>query len=127
MEFWDIAREWAINILMILGALMSFAAAVGLVRFPDLLSRMHAATKPQVLGLLCFLLAMALQSQAWISVPLLALIWIFQLMTVPVSAHMLGRAGYRTKHVHTEELAVDDLDVVVSDEVQRQRANPPQA
>ncbi|HEX5200436.1 MAG TPA: monovalent cation/H(+) antiporter subunit G, partial [Actinoplanes sp.] len=37
---------------LVSGALLSLAAGVGLLRFPDLLSRMHAATKPQVLGLL---------------------------------------------------------------------------
>ena len=39
-------------VLLLLGAFLCLAAAVGLVRFPDVLSRMHAATKPQTLGLL---------------------------------------------------------------------------
>ena len=34
-------------VFMVTGALMSLAAAIGLLRFPDLMSRMHAATKPQ--------------------------------------------------------------------------------
>ena len=124
---WHTVTDVAAVVCLVAGTFMSLAAAVGLVRFPDLLSRMHAGTKPQVFGLLLLLTALALASGEPRMVPLLVLAWIFQLLTVPVSAHMLGRAGYRTKHVHTEELAVDDLDVVVSDEVQRQRANPPQA
>jgi multicomponent Na+:H+ antiporter subunit G len=39
--------------------------------------------------------------------------WIFQLLTVPVSAHMVGRAGYRTKHLHPELLSADELEAVV--------------
>ncbi|MHA7141123.1 monovalent cation/H(+) antiporter subunit G [Arthrobacter sp. CAL618] len=100
-------------VLMIGGALMSVAAGVGLLRFPDLLTRMHAATKPQVLGLLLFLLAMGLQMRSWVLIPVLLVCWIFMLLTVPVSAHMVGRAGYRTKHLRRDLLSMDELDEVV--------------
>ncbi len=100
-------------VLMIGGALMSLAAAIGLIRFPDLLSRMHAATKPQVLGLLLFLLAMAVAFRSWKLLPILAVAWLFMLLTAPVSAHMVGRAGYRTKHLRPELLVIDELDDVV--------------
>lgn len=100
-------------VFMVVGALMSLAAAVGLLRFPDLLSRMHAATKPQVLGLFLLLAAIGLQLRTWWVWPVLLLAWIFQLLTVPVSAHMVGRAGYRTKHLHRELLTTDELEAVV--------------
>ncbi|MER1996663.1 MAG: monovalent cation/H(+) antiporter subunit G [Arthrobacter sp.] len=99
--------------LLIGGATMSLAAAIGLTRFPDLMSRMHAASKPQVLGLLFFLLAMAVEFRSWALLPVLALGWIFMLLTAPVSAHMVGRAGYRTKHLRPELLTIDELDDVV--------------
>ena len=99
--------------LLLGGATMSFAAAIGLTRFPDLMSRMHAASKPQVLGLLLFLLAMAVEFRSWVLLPVLALCWIFMLLTAPVSAHMVGRAGYRTKHLRPELLTIDELDDVV--------------
>ncbi|WP_343318961.1 monovalent cation/H(+) antiporter subunit G [Arthrobacter sp. TMP15] len=101
-------------ICLLLGALMSLAAAIGLLRFPDLMSRMHAATKPQVLGLLLMLAAMGLQLRLWVLAPILLVAWLFQLLTVPVSAHMVGRAGYRTKHRRPELLSVDELDEVVA-------------
>ncbi|AUZ88076.1 sodium:proton antiporter [Arthrobacter agilis] len=103
-----------VSVLLIGGALMSLAAGIGLVRFPDLLSRMHAATKPQVLGLLLFLLALAVDSRSWALVPLLVLCWVFQLLTSPVSAHMVGRAGYRTRHLRRDLLTLDELDDVVA-------------
>ena len=102
------------GVLMVLGALLSLGAAVGLLRFPDLLTRMHAATKPQVLGSLLLLTALGLELRSWALVPLLVVAWIFQLLTVPVSAHMVGRAGYRTKHVDKARLTVDELDDVVA-------------
>ena len=61
---------------------------------------MHAATKPQVLGLFLLLAAVGLQMRTWWVWPVLVVAWIFQLLTVPVSAHMVGRSGYRTKHLH---------------------------
>ncbi|WP_125614652.1 monovalent cation/H(+) antiporter subunit G [Specibacter cremeus] len=103
-------------VCLIGGAFMSLAAAIGLLRFPDLMSRMHAATKPQVLGLFLLLAGVALQLRSWALLPVLAVAWLFQLLTVPVSAHMVGRAGYRTKHRHPELLTTDELDDVVSAE-----------
>jgi multicomponent Na+:H+ antiporter subunit G len=100
-------------VFMVVGAVMSLAAAIGLLRFPDLLSRMHAATKPQVLGLFLLLAAIGLQMRTWWVWPALVVAWIFQLLTVPVSAHMVGRAGYRTKHLHRELLTADELEAVV--------------
>ena len=100
-------------VFMVVGALMSLAAAIGLLRFPDLLTRMHAATKPQVLGLFLLLAAIGLQLRTWWVWPVLLVAWIFQLLTVPVSAHMVGRAGYRTKHLHRELLSADELEAVV--------------
>jgi multicomponent Na+:H+ antiporter subunit G len=100
-------------VFMVAGALMSLAAAIGLLRFPDLMSRMHAATKPQVLGLFLLLASVGLQLRTWWVWPALLVAWIFQLLTVPVSAHMVGRAGYRTKHLHKELLSKDELEAVV--------------
>jgi multicomponent Na+:H+ antiporter subunit G len=100
---------------MVVGALMSLGAAIGLLRFPDLMSRMHSATKPQVLGLFLLLTAVGLQLRSWWVWPVLLVAWIFQLLTVPVSAHMVGRAGYRTRHLHRELLSTDELETVVQE------------
>ena len=49
---WHTVTDVAAVVCLVAGTFMSLAAAVGLVRFPDLLSRMHAGTKPQVLSLI---------------------------------------------------------------------------
>lgn len=112
-------------VFLVLGALMSLAAAIGLLRFPDLMSRMHAATKPQVLGLLLMLAALGIQMRSWALLPILFVAWLFQLLTVPVSAHMVGRAGYRTKHRRPELLSVDELDEVVAAAVDEDSTHKP--
>ncbi|GAA1772890.1 monovalent cation/H(+) antiporter subunit G [Kocuria aegyptia] len=110
----DTVLDAAAAVCLVVGALMSLAAAIGLVRFPDLLTRMHAGTKPQVFGLLLMLTAVALENRDPVMVPLIALGWIFQLLTVPVSAHMVGRSTYRTKHLNRTTLTQDDLQKVLN-------------
>ncbi|NKX50044.1 monovalent cation/H(+) antiporter subunit G [Arthrobacter deserti] len=109
----DAVLDLAAGVCLVTGALMSLAAGIGLLRFPDLLSRMHAATKPQVFGLLLLLAGLGLQLRSWAVVPVLVVAWLLQLLTVPVSAHMVGRAGYRTKHLRKDTLSGDELDAVV--------------
>ena len=109
----DAVLDLAAAACLLLGALLSLAAGVGLVRFPDALSRLHAATKPQVLGLLFIVAAIALSSR---SVPaLLALlpVLLFQVLTAPISAHMVGRAGYRTGNFRRDILIADELEQAV--------------
>lgn len=94
---------------LVTGALLSLAAGVGLLRFPDLLFRMHAATKPQVLGLLLILTGTALRLLNIVDITTLILVGVFQLGTAPVAAHMVGRAVYRSGQVRADLLVVDEL------------------
>src|SRR5690606_32087193 len=94
---------------LVAGALLSLAAGVALLRFPDLLSRMHAATKPQVLGLLLALLGGALRLRNTIDITTLVLVGVFQLATAPVAAHMVGRAAYRDQQLRRDLLVTDEL------------------
>ena len=91
------------------GAFLTFVAGVGLVRFPDLLSRMHTAAKPQVLGLILLMLGLALRLRGGPVLWMLVLVALFQMLTSPVAAHMVSRAGYRTGKVRGELLVVDEL------------------
>ncbi|MDD7835031.1 MULTISPECIES: monovalent cation/H(+) antiporter subunit G [Paenarthrobacter] len=109
----DVVIDAVTVVFLIVGAMMSLGAAIGLLRFPELMSRMHAATKPQVLGLFLMLSAIGLQMRTWWVWPVLLVAWIFQLLTAPVSAHMVGRSAYRTKHGHREKLTKDELEAVV--------------
>lgn len=92
--------------LLLGGALLCLAAAVGLLRFPDLLTRMHAGTKPQVLGVLLVLLALGLTLRTPLDLGMILLISFFQLLTIPVGGHMVARAAFRTGHA--EGIVVDE-------------------
>ncbi|MDF9715902.1 monovalent cation/H(+) antiporter subunit G [Nocardioides sp. ChNu-99] len=95
--------------LLLLGALLTLIAAIGLLRFPDLLTRMHSATKPQVLGLLLVVLGLALRLRDPSATALLVLVAIFQMVTSPVASHMAGRASYRAGQVRDDLLVADEL------------------
>jgi multicomponent Na+:H+ antiporter subunit G len=97
------------DLLLLVAALLTVAAGVGLLRFGDALSRLHAATKPQVLGLLCVLAAIAIGNGRWDLVPALIPVAGLQLVTIPVSAHMIARAAYRTGNYRHDLLTADEL------------------
>lgn len=105
--------EVAAVVCLALGAFLGLAAGVGLVRFPDALSRLHAATKPQILGLIFVVAALALQNHNWATVLALIPVVVFQMITAPVSAHMVGRAGYRTGNFRADIQIADELDTAI--------------
>lgn len=105
----DAVLDAAAAVCLIAGALLSLAAGIALLRFPDLLSRMHAATKPQALGLLLVLLGCALRLRTQVDITTLVLVGVFQLASAPVAAHMIGRAGYPHDRIRTDLLITDEL------------------
>ena len=108
-EQWTTVADVASAVCLLGGAFLAFAAGVGVLRFPDLLARMHAGTKPQVLGLILVLIGLALRLRSGGAVWALVLVAVFQMLTAPVAAHMVGRAGYRTGKVRSDLLVVDEL------------------
>ncbi|ERS84686.1 MULTISPECIES: monovalent cation/H(+) antiporter subunit G [unclassified Halomonas] len=86
--------ELLTELLILVGAVFMLLAALGVVRLPDLLTRMHATTKAATLGATLIMLAVALHF-AQVAVVARALgVILFILMTAPVAAHVIGRAGY---------------------------------
>lgn len=83
-------------LLIIAGGLFALAAAVGVLRLPDVLIRMHASTKAGTLGCGLILVAVAVHfGETGIAARAIAAI-VFLMLTAPVAAHMIGRAAYRT-------------------------------
>lgn len=97
-------------ICLLLGGVLCVAAAIGLLRFPDLLSRMHAATKPQVLGVLLVLAAVALTLRSIPVLTMVVLVAAFQLITAPVASQMLSRAAVRTMQVELGHVDGDPVN-----------------
>ncbi|MFJ2543596.1 monovalent cation/H(+) antiporter subunit G [Microbacterium sp. NPDC087589] len=109
----DAIIDVAILVLILAGAILCLSAAVGLLRFRDVPSRLHAATKPQVLGLILICLAIALSQRTvggiLIGLALVAPIVLMQFATAPLSAHIVGRQAYRNGTTDQRSLVVDEL------------------
>jgi len=97
------------TVSIVLGVVLTLVASVGLLSLPDVLSRMHAATKPQVVGLLLVVLGGALHLRTSVDVWMLVLVGAFQLVTAPVTAHVVGRLAHRGEGVRRDLLHVDEL------------------
>lgn len=88
-----ILLEIIVGILLITGSIFTLTAAIGLVRLPDVYSRMHAASKAGTLGSCVILLASALAAMD-LSVSARAIAGVvFFILTAPISAHLVARAA----------------------------------
>jgi multicomponent Na+:H+ antiporter subunit G len=94
--------EWLSIILLVVGAFFFFAGTVGLLRFPDVYSRLHALAKADNLGLGCVLLGLALQADSLAAALKLLLIWPLVLaasagigFAIARRAHALGIQPWR--------------------------------
>jgi multicomponent Na+:H+ antiporter subunit G len=82
------------EILIIIGTFFLVVGAVGLIRLPDMFTRMHAATKCTTLGAMCTLLGVAIMMES-VAVKALLMI-VFILLGNPTSAHAIARAAYKS-------------------------------
>lgn len=106
---WDAVCDTTSLVLIVIGALLCLTASIGVLRLHDVPSRLHAATKPQVLGLLLICVAIALSLRSWPVVAFLVPVVLIQLATAPLSAHMVGRQAYRNGTIDESVLIVDEL------------------
>jgi len=95
------------GIFLIVGSLLTMIGGVGVVRFSDLMSRVHAAAKAPTLGLLLVAVGAAIEIGSGKAVVTLFLVVVLQLLTSPVATHVLARASYG--QVDTELDGGDDL------------------
>lgn len=97
-------------VLVLGGSTLALTAAIGIVRFPDTLTRMHAASKPQVLGLLLVIAGAAIRLRGNTDVGMLVLTGLFTVITAPVVANRVGQLAYREQNVRDDLLTADEID-----------------
>lgn len=88
--------EIIISLFLLVGTFFIFSGSLGILRFPDVYTRLHAATKASTLGVASVLLAAFLflyVDHEIISGKLLIGIW-FIMLTAPISGHMISRAAH---------------------------------
>ncbi|PID97748.1 MAG: Na+/H+ antiporter subunit G [Actinobacteria bacterium] len=97
------------SIILAMGVLLALIAALGVVRLPDSYSRMHASSKPQLLGLLMICVGLSIEMWSWTWVVLGIVVLLFQVLTASVGSHMVSRAIARTRSEAHDSLVVNDL------------------
>lgn len=84
-------KEIIVSILLIGGSLFILISSLGLFRFKDLLSRIHATTKATSFGIIWLLLAASLSFGTWGVAFKILLVALFIYLTAPLSAHAIGQ------------------------------------
>lgn len=102
-------RTVAVGVLVMGGALLSLLAAVGLVRFPDALTRMHAAAKAATVGVILVTAATVLAVEGVGDTALLVLVVLLLFLSGPVSTTLLGRSAYHEPGTEGLIVGRDDL------------------
>jgi multicomponent Na+:H+ antiporter subunit G len=95
------------GILLVLGSLLAMLAGLGVLRFPDALSRLQAATKLQAAGVGVLLVGSALAAEDGGEVAVMVLIVLALVVTVPVLSQVVARAAHRSAQ---EDAREDDPD-----------------
>lgn len=97
------------GLLILAGSALALTAAIGVVRFPDTLSRMHSASKPQTLGLLLVLAGAAVRLRGNVDVGMIILTGLFTVITVPVVAQRVGQLAYREQGLREDLVTLDEM------------------
>jgi multicomponent Na+:H+ antiporter subunit G len=101
--------EWLTFTAALIGVCTMLLASLGLLRLPDLYTRLHAATAARTLGLGALLLGVALYDGTFTTtIKMLAFAALF-LLTTPIAAHLLGRTAYHTGVRPDEATHIDEL------------------
>ena len=87
--------DLVVALFLLAGSAFVLIAAIGIVRLPDLLTRMHASTKAGTLGALLVLVGLAAHVATGDVVSKAVAASLFLLLTAPIAAHMIGRAHAR--------------------------------
>ncbi len=82
-------------VLISAGVVFFIAGTLGLLRFPDLFTRLHALTKADNLGLGLIVAGLALHSGSWVVTIKLVLIWLLVMMSSAVASHLIAQAALR--------------------------------
>lgn len=88
--------DWIAGSLVMAGATLALLAGVGMVRMPDVFTRMQASTKASTLGLGCLLTALTIRHPDVAIVMRALSIGAFVMLTAAVSAHVIARAAVLT-------------------------------
>ncbi len=99
-----------ISILILIGCLFIFLAALGVYRFPDLFSRLHAASKAASFGLSCLVLGVIFYLKDFRVTVEGVIVIFFTYLTLPIASHLIARASYFLRTPCWKATVIDELE-----------------
>lgn len=97
------------NVVVLVGALLTLVSAIGVVRFPDALARMHALTKASTVGFGLVAIGACLNLENANDITSVLLAAGLQMLTLPVAATLIARSTYWARRIPLRLDAVDEL------------------
>lgn len=93
-QFFELVRYPAGSALCLAGAILCVIGTIGVMRFPDFYTRMHAASITDTSGAAVILFGMALMAPAWVVVVKLGVIFWLLFLTSPAASHAVANAAH---------------------------------
>ena len=101
--------DFIAGILVVIGGFFPLVASVGLIRFPDVYSRMHAASKAGTVGSGFMMIALAFTADdGGTSIRALAGL-VFLILTAPIAGHLLAGAAYQVGYKLWDGSVADEM------------------
>jgi multicomponent Na+:H+ antiporter subunit G len=117
-------KDLVVLLFLFIGGLFTLIAAIGIVRMPDLFTRMQASTKAATLGVGCVMIAAAAFFADLVTSARALLTTVFLFSTAPVAAHTIGRAAYFVGVALWEGTVTDELRDRYDRDTHRLRSRP---
>lgn len=112
--------DFIAGLFLIFGSFLVLLAGVGVIRFPDIYARMHAAAKAPTLGILAIAVGVSMSVRTAAATFIVLLVVVLQLLSAPMGTHLLARAVYRKV-----ERATDSIDELSQHEQRACDEEPP--
>lgn len=94
LEYWDAFRPALGSALLLAGAVLALIGTIGVLRFPDFYTRLHAASVTDTAAVTIAVIGMALLAPSLAVVFKLAVVWLFLFLTGPTSSHAVANAAH---------------------------------
>lgn len=100
--------EMAGAIFMLLGSIVFFLSALGIIRMPDVYNRIQTGTKATTLGIILVMIGLALLHPQW--TPKLVILILFIILTNPISSHVVARGAHFSRIKMSDKTVADKLE-----------------
>lgn len=94
LTFLEAVRPGLGAFLLMVGSLLAIVGTIGVLRFPDFYTRLHAASVTDTAAVTLAVIGMALLAPSWVVLAKLAAIWLFIFLTGPTSSHAIANAAH---------------------------------